>query len=80
MKTSLTLLLGAVLCTSGCVVAPPVRPYSGGATIAVAVGDRPYYNRGPYYVQYGRHYAWVPGHWARHHGRRVWVHGHYAPR
>ena len=82
MKTLLLLLLGVVLGTSGCVVGPPVAPYPyrGGGTFVVAVGDRPYYNRGPYYVEYGRHYVWVPGHWARQHGRRVWIHGHYALR
>ena len=44
--------------------------------LSVEIGDRGYYTHGPRYVSRGRHYVWVPGHWARHH--RVWVHGHYA--
>jgi hypothetical protein len=46
----------------------------------VAVGDRPYYTRGPYYIHHGRRYVWVQGHWARRHGQRVWIHGHYVLR
>jgi hypothetical protein len=44
------------------------------------VDDRPYYVRGPYYLEHGRRYVWVNGHWTRRNGRRVWVHGHYVLR
>lgn len=82
MKKSLILLLGIVLVTGACapvVYGPPVGP-APRAGFVVAVDDRPYYTRGPYYVQRGRHYAWVPGHWSHRYGRRVWIHGHYALR
>ncbi|HEY3663130.1 MAG TPA: hypothetical protein VGL24_08260 [Chthoniobacterales bacterium] len=84
MKTSLVLLLGVLLCTSGCVVGPPAPPPPVGVvsrgSVVVAVGDRPYYTRGPYYIETGRRYVWIPGHWAHRHGRRVWIHGHYTLR
>jgi hypothetical protein len=83
MKLSLTLLPGAVLLIAGCtttVVAPPGPPLPPGPAVAVAVEDRPYYVRGPYYVEGGRHYVWVSGHWAHRHGHRVWIHGHYVLR
>ncbi|MGI8889438.1 MAG: hypothetical protein ACR2G0_01460 [Chthoniobacterales bacterium] len=81
MNLSLIALLAITLCTSACVVGPPVAVAPGpGPTFAVAVEDRPYYVRGPYYLEQGRRYGWVNGHWSRRHGRRVWVHGHYALR
>lgn len=46
--------------------------------ISISIGDRAYARHGYSYYDNGRQYAWVPGHWARHH--RVWVHGHYAVR
>jgi hypothetical protein len=57
---------------------PGYAAYPGSVT--VEIGDRPYYTRGAgYYVGRG-YYAWRPGHWTRHNGRRVWIHGHYARR
>ena len=44
----------------------------------IEIGDRPYYNHGPYYVHHGRRMVWVPGHWTHHH--HVWVHGQYVVR
>jgi WXXGXW repeat (2 copies) len=79
MKILLILSLGVLLGTSGCVVGPPAPPPAGGGFV-VAVEDRPYYVRGPYYLEHGRRYVWINGHWARRHGRRVWVHGHYVLR
>jgi hypothetical protein len=79
MKKSLIFLLGIVLCIGACapvVYGPPVAP--GG--VVVAVGDRPYYTRGPYYIEHGRRYVWVRGHWGRRNGHRVWVPGHYVLR
>ena len=52
--------------------------YSGSVT--VAIGDRPYYTRGAGYYVGRSYYVWRPGHWARRHGQRVWVHGHYVVR
>jgi hypothetical protein len=45
---------------------------------SIEIGDRPYYNRGPYYYSHGNRWVWIPGHWSRH--RHVWVHGHYERR
>jgi hypothetical protein len=76
-KTWVLFLIGVVLSIDACapvaVVGPPPR-----AGIVVAVEDRPYYVRGPYYVAHGRRWVWVSGHWAWRHYRRVWVHGHYV--
>lgn len=79
MKLSLIILLGITLFTSACVVGPPVPPPPS-PRFVVAVDDRPYYVRGPYYLEHGRRYVWVNGHWTRRNGRRVWVHGHYVLR
>src|SRR5689334_13686194 len=57
-------------------VAAPVP----GPAVAIEVGDRPYYTRGPGYYVGSHYYVWRPGHWRHHHGRRVWVHGHYVLR
>ena len=56
----------------------PGYGYPGGVT--VEIGDRPYYNRGGGYYVGRTYYVWRPGHWARRHGQRVWVHGHYVVR
>ena len=50
------------------------------AKVVVAVDDRPYYARGPYYIEHGRRWVWVNGHWGRRHGHRVWIHGRYLVR
>jgi hypothetical protein len=57
-------------------------PYYGGypGSVTVAVGDRPYYVRGPGYYVGRTYYLWRPGHWATRHGQRVWIHGHYVVR
>jgi len=52
--------------------------YPGGVTIAV--GDRPYYTRGPGYWAGRTYYVWRPGHWAWRNGVRFWVRGHYVVR
>jgi YXWGXW repeat-containing protein len=58
-------------------------PYYGGgypASVAIAVGDRPYYVHGPGYYAGRAYYVWRPGHWAWRHHQRVWIHGHYVVR
>ena len=45
--------------------------------ISINVGDRPYYNRGPFYWDGGHRWVWVQGHYGRH---RHWMHGHYVRR
>ena len=57
---------------------PGYGAYPGSVT--VAIGDRPYYTRGPGYYVGRSYYVWRPGHWAWRHGQRVWVHGHYVVR
>jgi hypothetical protein len=54
--------------------------YGYGSSVSVAIGDRPYYVRGPGYYSGRSYYVWKPGHWAVRHGRKVWVHGHYVLR
>jgi hypothetical protein len=49
-------------------------------SVTVAVGDRPYYTRGPGYYVGRTYYVWRPGHWANRHGQRVWIRGHYVVR
>jgi hypothetical protein len=49
-------------------------------SVTVAVGDRPYYTRGPGYWSGNVYYVWKPGHWAVRHGQRVWIRGHYVVR
>jgi len=58
------------------------RPYYGGyaGSVAVEVGDRPYYIHGPGYYQGRTYYVWRRGHWATRYGQRVWVHGRYVVR
>jgi hypothetical protein len=57
---------------------PGYGAYPGSVT--VEIGDRPYYTRGAGYYVGRSYYVWRPGHWARRHGQRVWVHGHYVVR
>jgi hypothetical protein len=75
----------AVLGASGCggyyTAYPGYGPYYGSpGSVAIAVGDRPYYVRGPGYYYGGAYYVWRPGHWVWRHGQQVWVHGHYVVR
>ena len=58
------------------------RPYYGGypGSVTVAIGDRPYYTRGPGYYTGRTYYVWKPGHRAVRNGQRVWMHGKYAVR
>lgn len=61
----------------------PGYGYSGygyPGSISIAIGDRPYYTRGPGYYVGRSYYVWRPGHWVRRHGERVWVHGRYVVR
>jgi hypothetical protein len=62
-------------------------PYYGGGpyggypgSVTIAVGDRPYYVRGPGYYVGRTYYVWRPGHWRTRNGQRVWIHGHYVVR
>ena len=55
-------------------------PGYGPGSVTVAVGDRPYYTRGPGYWSGRTYYVWRPGHWAWRNGVRVWVRGHYVVR
>jgi WXXGXW repeat (2 copies) len=50
------------------------------ASVTVAVGDRPYYTRGPGYYVGRTYYVWRPGHWAWQNGQRVWIRGRYVVR
>ena len=81
MKKSLVFSLGVLLSVAACapVYGPPVAP-GPGVGYVVAVGDRPYYTRGPYYVYHRNRYVWVSGYWSHRYGRRAWVHGHYVLR
>lgn len=58
------------------------RPSYGGypGSVTVAVGDRPYYTRGPGYWSGNRYYVWKPGHWVYQNGQKVWRRGHYVVR
>jgi hypothetical protein len=84
MKKLLMLSLGAVMSVGACApyyAGPPGPPPPGPVvTGVVAVEDRPYYVRGPYYIEHGRRYVWVRGHWGWRHGRRFWIHGRYVVR
>ena len=71
----LVVMFGLLLC------APSFSTTSKAIGINIDLGDRQYYNHGPYY--YGPHRErlyWVPGHWSRSHHHRVWVHGRYVRR
>jgi hypothetical protein len=84
------LLLSALFWTGGCegyyTASPGYGPYYGGpyygnpGSVTIAVGDRPYYVRGPGYSYGGAYYIWRPGHWVWRHGQQVWIHGHYVVR
>ena len=50
------------------------------SSVTVAVGDRPYYTRGPGYYVGRTYYVWRPGHWRWVNGQRVWIRGHYVVR
>lgn len=67
------LLIAAVLLASALV---PVTK-SEAQRITVAIGDRPYYTRGPYYWHDNVRYVWVPGHYSR---RGAWIRGRYVAR
>lgn len=55
--------------------------YGYPGTVAVEIGDRPYYTRGAGYYVGRDYYVWKPGHWVYYrNGRKVWVHGHYVVR
>jgi WXXGXW repeat (2 copies) len=86
----LVLLLSALFWVAGCggyYTASPgyygpnygPGPYYGGGSVAIAVGDRPYY-RGPGYWSGRTYYVWKPGHWTWRHGQQVWIRGHYVVR
>jgi hypothetical protein len=57
---------------------PGYAAYPG--SVAIEIGDRPYYNRGAGYYVGRTYYVWRPGHWAWRGGQRVWIHGHYVLR
>ena len=56
----------------------PAYGYPG--SVAIEIGDRPYYVHGAGYYVGRTYYVWRPGHWATRHGQRVWIHGHYVVR
>src|SRR5437773_10291735 len=72
----ISVTLGAVGCEGYYSASPGYGPYYGGysgygpyyggpsGSVVVAVGDRPYYTRGPGYWAGGAYYIWRPGHWA----------------
>jgi YXWGXW repeat-containing protein len=85
--------LGAAGCEGYYSAYPGYGPYYGGpyyrgygpyygypGSVTIAVGDRPYYVRGPGYWAGGVYYVWKPGHWSYRHGQKVWIHGHYVVR
>jgi hypothetical protein len=59
---------------------PGYRYGPGYGAVAIEVGDRPYYTRGPGYWAGRSYYVWRPGHWRTRNGHRVWIHGHYVLR
>ena len=59
---------------------PAYYGYGYPGSVTIAVGDRPYYVRGPGYWYGGAYYGWRSGHWGWHHGQRVWTHGRYVVR
>jgi WXXGXW repeat (2 copies) len=66
---------------SGCADYYGPAPYYGGSgAVVVAVGDRPYYTRGPGYYVGRTYYVWRPGHWRWVNGQRVWIRGRYVVR
>lgn len=71
MKNYQRLLIGAILILGA--IMPVTRSEAG--RIAIEIGDRPYYTRGPVYWDHGTPWVWTPGHWSR--GHRHWVHGRY---
>ena len=86
-------LVSAALFASGCegyyTAYPGYGPYYGAyggpyygypGSVTIAVGDRPYYVRGPGYWYGGAYYVWKPGHWSYRHGQKAWIHGHYVVR
>jgi hypothetical protein len=81
----LSLTIGAGGCADyygGPAYGPAYGPYYGPGypgSVTIAIGDRPYYTRGPGYYVGSAYYVWVPGHWSRRHPR-VWIHGHYVVR
>ena len=94
-RVILLLLLSALFWAGGCegyyAGYPASGPYYGGpyynrpyygypGSVTIAVGDRPYYVRGPGYWYGGAYYAWRPGHWTWRRGQQVWIHGHYVVR
>ena len=54
--------------------------YGYPGSVTVEIGDRPYYTRGAGYYVGRSYYVWRPGHWARRHGQRIWIHGQYVVR
>jgi len=75
MKYKLAVLLAALSC-AGAIVPKSAEAFR----IDIAVGDRPYYNHGPWYWNNGVRWYWIPGHWGWRYHHRVWIQGHYAPR
>ena len=75
MKHKLAVLLAALLCAGAFV--PKTSQAIG---LSIEIGDRPYYNHGPWYYEGRVRWYWVPGHWAWRHHHRVWIHGYYVRR
>ena len=78
MKRTFIIFAGILICAG--TLAPVGVMNAASANVEIAIGDQPYYTHGPYYVENGVHWVWVPGHWSTKHHKKVWVHGHYARR
>jgi hypothetical protein len=75
MKRKFVILL-SVLIAAGAIFSPT----ASAVDIRISVGDQPYYEYGPDFWDYGWHWVWVPGHWAKVHHKKVWIHGYYERR
>ncbi|MGI9086146.1 MAG: hypothetical protein ACR2HH_00140 [Chthoniobacterales bacterium] len=67
------LLIGALAVASAIVPVATTQAQH----LSIELGDRGYYNHGPFYYSEGYRMVWIRGHWG---SRHRWVHGHYARR
>jgi len=75
MKYKLAVLLAALLFAGAL-----IPTTASAARLIISIGDRPYYNHGPWYYEGRVRWYWVPGHWVWRHHHRVWIHGYYVRR
>jgi hypothetical protein len=71
MKKKFLILL-SVLISAGAAF----NPTANAVDLRISIGDRPYYEYGPDFWDYGWHWVWVPGHWEH----KRWIHGYYERR